>query len=445
MTAVLGGELYHIINETGEMSEPEAQFYAANLVVALQHLHSRGIAYRDLKTENVLLSGGFTHAAAGWPVLADFGLANWLKNDGSRLQTFCGTPEFIAPEVASQNGHGAAADWWSLGVLIHQCLTICTPFEGPTAHATIENVIHGRRVPPANPEILSETATSIIDALLQPDPEERLGGTLRANEVRTHPFFWGFDFTQIEKRQMTPPHAARCRERAIAATQHPSLCLPPLPELEDNLHGSSAALRTTHNDDAPVPGPAPVPVPAPVPRTAQEAGASALRLSGHLALSTEGFLEDDDALSTASASTWRQPWRPPGETVMVMRQAANTPPQSPPGSSVPVRLPLPQPVAAAVEADAVDVPLWRSIDMAQQQVAVTAQADVGVGGAEQEQTLAIDPINGLVDGDELSLAGGATSIAGVTEAAWERVEQTDTVMVMRHASQPRTPVRTRDT
>ena len=268
---------------------------------------------------------------------------------------------------------------------------------------------------------------------------------------------------------MTPPHAARCRERAIAATQHPSLCLPPLPELEDNLHGSSAALRTTHNDDAPVPGPAPapapepapvpvpvpapvpapvpvpVPVPAPVPRTAQEAGASALRLSGHLALSTEGFLEDDDALSTASASTWRQPWRPPGETVMVMRQAANTPPQSPPGSSVPVRLPLPQPVAAAVEADAVDVPLWRSIDMAQQQVAVTAQADVGVGGAEQEQTLAIDPINGLVDGDELSLAGGATSIAGVTEAAWERVEQTDTVMVMRHASQPRTPVRTRDT
>ena len=79
---------------------------------------------------------------------------------------------------------------------LHSHPAFCmTPLRVSNSHhckATIENVIHGRRVPPANPEILSETATSIIDALLQPDPEERLGGTLRANEVRTHPFFWGF-------------------------------------------------------------------------------------------------------------------------------------------------------------------------------------------------------------------------------------------------------------
>lgn len=239
MTAVLGGELFHLLQETGAMAESEVVFYAACLTLALQHLHSRGIAYRDLKTENVLLSGGFTHAAAGWPVLADFGLANWVKHDGSNLQTFCGTPAFIAPEVATQNGYGTAADWWSLGVLIYQLLTLSTPFQGPNARATIENIIHGRRVQALSPSVqarvgeLSEGATDIIDALLHPDPAERLGGPLRGNEVRVHPFFWGFDWSQIEKRQMTPPHAARCRERAIATTQHPSLLLPPLPFLPD--------------------------------------------------------------------------------------------------------------------------------------------------------------------------------------------------------------------
>ena len=219
------------------MGETEVVFYAACLTMALQHLHSRGIAYRDLKSENVLLSGGFTHAAAGWPVLADFGLATWVQYDGSSLQTFCGTPAFIAPEVAAQNGYGTAADWWSLGVLIYQCLTLCTPFEGATPRATIENIIHGRRIHSewlqARLGGLSESVRDLIDALLHPDPAERLGGPLRGNEVRVHPFFWGFDWSQIEKRQMTPPHAARCRERAVTTTHHPSLQLPALPALPE--------------------------------------------------------------------------------------------------------------------------------------------------------------------------------------------------------------------
>jgi len=206
---------------------------------------------------SVLLSGGFTHAAAGWPVLADFGLANWVKNDGSSLQTFCGTPAFIAPEVAAQNGHGIAADWWSLGVLIFQCLTLHTPFQGPTAHATIENILHGRRVQERAARDLvgelSENALGIIDALLHPDPAERLGGLLRTNEVRTNRFFWGFDFTQIEKREMTPPHAARCRERAVSATQDPSLRLPPLPTLEHPTgDGDSAEVPTPGSHQGPV-------------------------------------------------------------------------------------------------------------------------------------------------------------------------------------------------
>ena len=194
-------------------------FYAACLTQALQHLHSRGIAYRDLKTENVLLSGGFTHAAAGWPVLADFGLATWVMHDGSSLQTFCGTPAFVAPEVATQSGYGAAADWWSLGVLLFQCLTLTTPFEGPTARATIDNIMHGRRQRTCGMAGLSESATAIVDALLHPDPAERLGGPLRANEVRVHPFFWGLAWDELESRQISPPHVAHCEERALQRTK----------------------------------------------------------------------------------------------------------------------------------------------------------------------------------------------------------------------------------
>lgn len=142
---------------------------------------------------------------------------------------------------------GTAADWWSLGILIHQCLTLTTPFEGSSARETVENIIHGRRVQQASPWVrqrmakVSDGAKSILDALLHPDPAERLGGPLRGSEhVRLHPFFWGFEWAQIEKRQMTPPHAARCRERAVAATQHPSLRLPPLPMLAQSSARPSA-------------------------------------------------------------------------------------------------------------------------------------------------------------------------------------------------------------
>ena len=197
-----------------------------------------------------------TTAGHGCPPMAAAG-HGWLPPTPPRLLPFAAEspPPCLESrwlQVAAQNGHGAAADWWSLGVLVFQCLTLCTPFEGPTAHATIQNIIHGRRVPPANPGALSESASAFIDALLHPDPAERLGGSLRAN-VTTNRFFWGFDFTQLEKRQMTPPHAARCRARAVKATQHPALALPPLPDLDDLSHG-----RGDHGDAAAPAVPRPV-------------------------------------------------------------------------------------------------------------------------------------------------------------------------------------------
>ena len=174
------------------------------------------------------------------------------------MQSCCGTPAFVAPEVASQTGYGTSADWWSLGVLVYQCLTCRTPFEGPTARATLDNVIHGRRVHyatvhdgPGSPPIgdLSEGSAGFIDALLQPDPTQRLGGQLRGNEIRVHRFFWGFDWTRLYKRQMTPPHAERCRKRAVAATEHPALRLPPLPNFSPNNAAYAPVVRAAPTPD----------------------------------------------------------------------------------------------------------------------------------------------------------------------------------------------------
>ena len=218
MPAVLGGELFHVLEEFGALEETAAQFYTACLVLALQHLHTLGIAYRDLKAENVLLTGGVSYPDAGWPVLADMGLANFTKSE--LLHSFCGTPSFIAPEVARSHGYGTAADWWGLGVLVCQMLTLHTPFEGSTQRATLQNVVRNTRTlhQPLD-ALVSPTAATFIDALLQPDPADRLGGPLRASELRVHPFFWGLEWSKLADRTLTAPHAAVCRERALSMTK----------------------------------------------------------------------------------------------------------------------------------------------------------------------------------------------------------------------------------
>jgi serine/threonine protein kinase len=125
---------------------------------------------------------------------------------------------------------GVDVDWWSLGVLVCQCLTLATPFEGPTPQATLANVANGRRTmaQPLTGWGLSGTASSFVEALLEPDPASRLGSSsLRGtDEVRVHPFFWGLDWARLEKRQLPTPHAAQCHARAVAVTSHPDLHIP---------------------------------------------------------------------------------------------------------------------------------------------------------------------------------------------------------------------------
>lgn len=217
MPACLGGELWNLLNEFGQMSEAEAQFYTACLVLALQRLHALGVVYRDLKPENVLLRDD------GWPMIADFGLASFHVGE-KPLYSLCGTPEFMAPEVIGGTGaagYGYAADWWSLGILLCQCLTLSTPFVDPQQRArrTFDNVLRGRlTVPPElhHSRLTSRHAAAIIDAMLTADVGRRLGSAARG-EIRAHPFFWGLDWEALERREIEPPHVHYARQRADEA------------------------------------------------------------------------------------------------------------------------------------------------------------------------------------------------------------------------------------
>jgi len=218
LPACLGGELWDVLAEYGPMDEDHLRFYVACLIIALEKLHSLGVVYRDLKPENVLLH------ADGWPVLADLGLAGFTLHEHP-LFSLCGTPEFMAPEVLQHRGYGTAVDWWSLGILMTQCLTLTTPFEDPhrRPQKTFENIL-ANKITSRREQLYSarssEHACALIDSLLDRDAGRRLGGasTTSAN-LRPHPFFWGLDWRALQERQMRPPHAAYTAARGAATEQ----------------------------------------------------------------------------------------------------------------------------------------------------------------------------------------------------------------------------------
>ena len=117
-----GGELFYHLKTAGRFAEPRARLYAAEITSALHHLHTLKIIYRDLKPENVLLD------FEGHVRITDFGLAKDAMELSDKTHTFCGTPDYLAPEIISQKGHGRAVDWWSLGTMIYEMLGGLPPF-----------------------------------------------------------------------------------------------------------------------------------------------------------------------------------------------------------------------------------------------------------------------------------------------------------------------------
>lgn len=196
MEFAAGGDLLaHIQRQV--FDERRAVFYAACVVLGLKCLHDNDIVYRDLKLDNLLLDRD------GYVKIADFGLCKTGMGYGQRTSTFCGTPEFIAPEVLTESDYTRAVDWWGLGVLIYEMLVGEAPFPGENEEEVFEAIVHEDV---HYPYFISISATAIIRKLLQKNPKKRLGaGQDDAAEVMRHVFFRGMDWDALLRRSLQPP------------------------------------------------------------------------------------------------------------------------------------------------------------------------------------------------------------------------------------------------
>jgi len=192
-----GGELFRRMEFERLMLEKDAIFYLSEIVIALQYLHSKAIVYRDLKTENVMLD------KEGHVKLIDFGLSKMGMFDETLTNTFCGTVEYMAPEVILRSGgYGKPADWWSLGIFTFDLLTGRSPFHSNQGkHVTKERILRGKF---PTPKILTPEAGDFIRKLLRKQAAKRLG-TQGAWEVKEHGFFSGIDWDMVAKKQYKPP------------------------------------------------------------------------------------------------------------------------------------------------------------------------------------------------------------------------------------------------
>ncbi|KAF7649027.1 hypothetical protein LDENG_00148400 [Lucifuga dentata] len=167
MEACLGGELWTILRDRGAFDDSTTRFYTACVVEALAYLHAKGIIYRDLKPENLILD------SRGYAKLVDFGFAK-KTGLGKKTWTFCGTPEYVAPEIILNKGHDVSADYWSLGILMYELLTGSPPFSGPDPMKTYNIILRGIDMIEF-PKKIAKNAANLIKKLCRDNPSERLG------------------------------------------------------------------------------------------------------------------------------------------------------------------------------------------------------------------------------------------------------------------------------
>ncbi|XP_077058237.1 serine/threonine-protein kinase N1b isoform X4 [Siphateles boraxobius] len=196
MEYTAGGDLMMHIH-ADVFSETRSVFYSACVVLGLQFLHDNKIVYRDLKLDNLLLD------TEGYVKIADFGLCKEGMGHGDRTSTFCGTPEFLAPEVLTDTSYTRAVDWWGLGVLIYEMLVGESPFPGDDEEEVFDSIVNDEV---RYPRFLSTEAIGIMRRLLRRNPERRLGsGEKDAEDIRKQPFFRNMDWDALLQRRVPPP------------------------------------------------------------------------------------------------------------------------------------------------------------------------------------------------------------------------------------------------
>ncbi|XP_034555758.1 serine/threonine-protein kinase Sgk1 [Notolabrus celidotus] len=191
-----GGELFYHLQRERCFLEPRARFYAAEIASALGYLHSLNIVYRDLKPENILLD------SQGHIILTDFGLCKENIEPNGTTSTFCGTPEYLAPEVLHKQPYDRTVDWWCLGAVLYEMLYGLPPFYSRNTAEMYDNILNKPLQLKPN---ISNAARHLLEGLLQKDRTKRLGCTEDFIEIKNHIFFSPINWDDLNAKKITPP------------------------------------------------------------------------------------------------------------------------------------------------------------------------------------------------------------------------------------------------
>jgi len=196
MDFINGGELFYHLQKETKFTPDRVRFYCAEIVLGIEYLHNSGVIYRDLKPENILLTD------EGHIILTDFGISKeGLEADDARTATFCGTPEYLAPEVLQGKGYTKAIDWWSFGTLMYEMLTGLPPFYNQDVQQMYFKIMHAKL---EFPDTLDQEPTRhILTGLLERDPAKRLADP---KAIKKHPYFENIDWEKLLRKEVPVPY-----------------------------------------------------------------------------------------------------------------------------------------------------------------------------------------------------------------------------------------------
>ena len=206
MPFIPGGELFQHLKKLKHFGELKAKFYAAQIALAIQHLHDKGYIYRDLKPENILMD------EKGYLRITDFGLAKKIK-EGEKANSFCGTPEYLAPEIINGVGYDKNVDWWSFGILLYEMICGIPPFYLQDLNKMYFLIKNEKNIKFDKKFLVSKDARDVITKLLEKNVEDRLCSHFGIEELKKHPFFKSIDFDALLRKEIEAPFLPRINDK----------------------------------------------------------------------------------------------------------------------------------------------------------------------------------------------------------------------------------------
>ena len=192
-----GGEMFFHLHKERRFSNEKTRFYIIEIILAIEFLHENKMLYRDLKPENIMVD------STGHIKLTDFGLSKMINKQKEKAFTICGTPQYLAPEILSDDGYDDSVDWWSLGCVMFEMLVGKAPFKIPKG-AYLSADLYKKKI--TIPEFVTPEAKDLISLLLIPNPKKRLGyGPDGVKKIKDHPYFEGVNWEDAWNRKLQPP------------------------------------------------------------------------------------------------------------------------------------------------------------------------------------------------------------------------------------------------